>query len=60
MRGFVLGSAVLWFAISARAAILAGGDLYAVVAVTVPTALDADEKKLWEQLASESRFNPRE
>ena len=31
------------------------GDLYAVVAVTVPTSLDADEKKLWEQLAAKKR-----
>jgi curved DNA-binding protein len=28
------------------------GDLYAVVAVTVPESLDASEKKLWEQLAA--------
>ena len=31
------------------------GDLYAVVAVTVPTALDDEEKKLWEQLAAKKR-----
>ena len=31
------------------------GDLYAVVAVTVPTSPDADEKKLWEQLAAKNR-----
>ena len=31
------------------------GDLYAVVGSTVPTALDADEKKLWEQLAAKHK-----
>jgi curved DNA-binding protein len=31
------------------------GDLYAVVAVTVPESLDAGEKKLWEQLAAKCR-----
>ena len=31
------------------------GDLYAVVAVTVPTSPDADEKKLWEPLAAKNR-----
>ena len=31
------------------------GDLYAVVAITVPTSLGADEKKLWEQLAAKKR-----
>lgn len=31
------------------------GDLYAVVAVTVPTSLSADEKKLWEELAAKHR-----
>ena len=31
------------------------GDLYAVVAVTGPTSPDADEKKLWEQLAAKNR-----
>lgn len=31
------------------------GDLYAVVAVTVPTSLDDGEKKLWEQLAAKKR-----
>lgn len=31
------------------------GDLYAVVAVTVPTSPDPEEKKLWEQLAARTR-----
>jgi curved DNA-binding protein len=31
------------------------GDLYAVVAVTVPESLDASEKKLWEQLAAKHK-----
>ncbi|MFA7234123.1 MAG: J domain-containing protein [Terrimicrobiaceae bacterium] len=31
------------------------GDLYAVVAVTVPTSPDAGERKLWEQLAAKHR-----
>ncbi|MFA7342874.1 MAG: J domain-containing protein [Terrimicrobiaceae bacterium] len=31
------------------------GDLYAVVAVTVPAALDAEEKKLWAQLAAKHK-----
>lgn len=31
------------------------GDLYALVAVTVPTEVNADEKKLWEQLAAKHR-----
>jgi len=35
------------------------GDLYAVVHVAVPTVLDERERALFEQLARESRFNPR-
>jgi len=31
------------------------GDLYAVVAITVPSAPDAGEKSLWEQIASKHR-----
>ena len=31
------------------------GDLYAIVAVTVPETLDASEKKLWEQLAAKHK-----
>lgn len=31
------------------------GDLYAVVTITVPTSLDVDEKRLWEQLAAKKR-----
>ena len=31
------------------------GDLYAVVAITVPTAPDPESKKLWEQLAARAR-----
>jgi curved DNA-binding protein len=35
------------------------GDLYVVARVQVPTESTDAEKKLWEQLASESHFNPR-
>ena len=31
------------------------GDLYAIISVTVPTAPDAEEKKLWELLAAKHR-----
>jgi len=31
------------------------GDLYAVVAITVPASPDSEEKKLWEQLAAKHR-----
>ena len=37
----------------------AHGDLLVVVRIMVPAKLNAAEKKLWEQLAQESRFNPR-
>jgi curved DNA-binding protein len=36
------------------------GDLIVVTRVEVPRAVSDGEKKLWEQLAKESRFNPRE
>ena len=35
------------------------GDLYAVVRIEVPAALTPEERKLFEQLAEVSRFNPR-
>jgi curved DNA-binding protein len=36
------------------------GDLLVVAQVTVPTQVTDAERKLWEQLAEASRFNPRE
>jgi curved DNA-binding protein len=36
------------------------GDLIVTTAVEVPATVSDSEKKLWEQLAKESRFNPRE
>ena len=35
------------------------GDLYAVVRIEVPKTVDAEERKLFQQLAAHSRFNPR-
>ena len=35
------------------------GDLYATVNIEVPATVTDDEKKLWEQLAAKSSFNPR-
>jgi curved DNA-binding protein len=35
------------------------GDLYAVAAIEVPTTVDAEERKLWEQLEAKSAFHPR-
>ncbi len=35
------------------------GDLYATVAVEIPASVTDDEKKLWEELAAKSKFNPR-
>lgn len=35
------------------------GDLYAIVQVVVPTALDERERRLFEELAQVSRFDPR-
>jgi curved DNA-binding protein len=35
------------------------GNLYAVVRIEVPKTVDAEERKLFEQLAAHSRFNPR-
>jgi curved DNA-binding protein len=37
-----------------------GGDLIVVARVEVPSQVSDSERKLWEQLAKESRFNPRE
>ena len=36
------------------------GDLYALVKIKTPSEVTAEERALWEQLASTSRFNPRE
>ena len=36
-----------------------GGDLYAAVSIKVPTKLSRDERKLFEELAEKSKFNPR-
>jgi curved DNA-binding protein len=35
------------------------GDLYAQVSIQVPQEISPREKELWEQLARESKFNPR-
>jgi len=35
------------------------GDLYAVVSIQVPAQLTAEQKRLWEQLAAKSSFDPR-
>jgi curved DNA-binding protein len=35
------------------------GDLYAIVQIVNPTVLDDRERELFQQLANESRFNPR-
>ena len=35
------------------------GDLYALVSIQIPTQPTAHEKKLWEQIAKKSTFNPR-
>ena len=35
------------------------GDLYAVIAVSMPTEVTAAERELWQQLATRSTFNPR-
>lgn len=37
----------------------AHGDLYAAVRIEVPQTVDAEERRLFEQLAAHSRFNPR-
>jgi curved DNA-binding protein len=39
---------------------LPGGDLYATVSIKVPKKLSRDERRLFEQLAETSKFNPRE
>jgi curved DNA-binding protein len=36
------------------------GDLYAAVKIMVPPKPSARERELFEQLAAQSRFNPRE
>lgn len=36
------------------------GDLYAVVRIEVPKTVDAEERRLYQQLAVHSRFNPRQ
>jgi len=36
------------------------GDLHITVKIVVPTKLTDAQKKLWEQLAKESKFNPRD
>ena len=36
------------------------GDLYVVLRVQVPTRVGESERTLWERLARESRFNPRD
>ena len=38
----------------------ANGDLIVETRVEVPNQVSESERKLWEQLAKESRFNPRE
>jgi len=38
----------------------AGGDLIVVASIEVPAQVNDSERKLWEQLARESKFNPRE
>jgi len=35
------------------------GDLYATVTIEIPPSITDDEKKLWEQLAAKSKFDPR-
>jgi len=35
------------------------GDLYVVTKIAVPSKISDDEKKIWEQLKGESKFNPR-
>ena len=36
-----------------------GGDLFVVTRIVVPAKVNEAQKKLWEQLARESKFNPR-
>jgi curved DNA-binding protein len=36
------------------------GDLIVITRVEVPQNMTESERKLWQQLASESRFNPRD
>jgi curved DNA-binding protein len=35
------------------------GDLYATVSIEIPPSITDDEKKMWEQLAAKSSFDPR-
>ncbi|MGZ8900947.1 MAG: DnaJ C-terminal domain-containing protein, partial [Limisphaerales bacterium] len=37
----------------------ARGDLYAVISIQMPTEVTAEERELWQQLATRSSFNPR-
>lgn len=37
----------------------ARGDLYAILTIQAPTNITAEERQLWQQLASRSSFNPR-
>jgi curved DNA-binding protein len=37
----------------------ARGDLFAVISLATPEEISTDERKLWEQLAAQSAFNPR-
>jgi curved DNA-binding protein len=35
------------------------GDLYALITIQIPPEVSGEERKLWEQLAAKSNFNPR-
>jgi curved DNA-binding protein len=35
------------------------GDLYAQITIQIPHEISGEERKLWEQLAEKSTFNPR-
>ncbi|MBV8276517.1 MAG: hypothetical protein JO170_14825, partial [Verrucomicrobia bacterium] len=35
------------------------GNLYAVVRIEVPESIEPEERRLWEELAKSSKFNPR-
>ncbi len=37
----------------------ARGDLFAVISIQMPAEVDEEERKLWQQLAQRSNFNPR-
>jgi DnaJ-class molecular chaperone len=38
----------------------AHGDLFVVIKIVFPPKISDAQKKLWEQLAHESKFNPRD